>query len=209
MKLKSTLIIAEAGVNHNGSMDLAYKLIDAAADAGADLVKFQTFNARKLVTESADKAKYQKKATNADESQYEMLANLELSKDMHKDLIYYCADKGIGFFSTGFDNDSLDMLIELGLDLIKIPSGEITNLFFLRHAGSFKKPIILSTGMSNLGEVEDAINVLTGEGVPREKICVLHCNTEYPLPFEKTHLALDLPNDLDQEDYDQALNAFQ
>ena len=130
MKLKSTLIIAEAGVNHNGSMDLAYKLIDAAADAGADLVKFQTFNARKLVTESADKAKYQKKATNADESQYEMLANLELSKDMHKDLISYCADKGIGFFSTGFDNDSLDMLIELGLDLIKIPLVKLLIYFF-------------------------------------------------------------------------------
>ena len=188
MKLKCPLILAEAGVNHNGSMELAYKLIDAAADAGADLVKFQTFNARKLVTESADKAKYQKQATDADESQYEMLANLELSKDMHKDLISYCADRGIGFFSTGFDNDSLDMLIELGLDLIKIPSGEITNLFLLRHAGSFRKPIILSTGMSNLGEIEDAINVLTGEGVPREKICVLHCNTEYPTPMEDVNL---------------------
>jgi N,N'-diacetyllegionaminate synthase len=188
MKSKSTLIIAEAGVNHNGSMELAYKLIDAAADAGADLVKFQTFDARKLVTESADKAKYQKQTTDAGESQYDMLSKLELSKDMHEDLISYCAQRGVGFFSTGFDNDSLDMLIELGLGLIKIPSGEITNLFLLRHAGSLGKPIILSTGMSNLGEIEDAINVLTGAGVPREKICVLHCNTEYPTPMEDVNL---------------------
>ena len=188
MKSKSTLIIAEAGVNHNGSMELAYKLIDAAADAGADLVKFQTFDARKLVTESADKAKYQKQTTDAGESQYDMLSKLELSKDMHEDLISYCAQRGVGFFSTGFDNDSLDMLIELGLGLIKIPSGEITNLFLLRHAGSLGKPIILSTGMSNLGEIEEAINVLTGAGVPREKICVLHCNTEYPTPMEDVNL---------------------
>ena len=188
MKSKSTLIIAEAGVNHNGSMELAYKLIDAAADAGADLVKFQTFDARKLVTESADKAKYQKQTTDAGESQYDMLSKLELSKDMHEDLISYCAQRGVGFFSTGFDNDSLDMLIELGLGLIKIPSGEITNLFLLRHAGSLGKPIILSSGMSNLGEIEDAINVLTGAGVPREKICVLHCNTEYPTPMEDVNL---------------------
>ena len=188
MKSKSTLIIAEAGVNHNGSMELAYKLIDAAADAGADFVKFQTFVASRLVTVSADKAKYQKQTTDAGESQYEMLSKLELSKDMHENLISYCTQRGIGFLSTGFDNESLDMLIDLGLNLIKIPSGEITNLFFLRHAGSLGKPVILSTGMSNLGEIEDAINVLTGAGVSREKICVLHCNTEYPTPMEDVNL---------------------
>jgi len=188
MKLKSTLIIAEAGVNHNGSMELAYKLIDAAADAGADLVKFQTFDAKKLVIDSADKAKYQKQTTDASESQYDMLAKLELSKEMHQDLISYCIQRGIGFFSTGFDNDSLDMLIELGLNLIKIPSGEITNLFLLRHAGSLGKPVIISTGMSNLGEIEDAINVLIDAGVSRKEICVLHCNTEYPTPVEDVNL---------------------
>lgn len=188
MKLKSTLIIAEAGVNHNGSIDLAYKLIDAAADAGADMVKFQTFTADRLVTKSASKAEYQNQTTDAEESQYGMLRKLELSRQMHEELIFYCSKRGIGFFSTGFDNESLDMLIELGLELIKIPSGEITNLFFLRHVGSLGKPVILSTGMANLGEIEEAINVLTEAGVSREQICVLHCNTEYPTPMEDVNL---------------------
>ncbi len=188
MKPKSTLIIAEAGVNHNGSIDLAYKLIDAAADAGADLVKFQTFTASRLVTETAGKAEYQNQTTDAEESQYGMLRKLELSRQMHEDLISYCSKRGIGFFSTGFDNKSIDLLIDLGLDLIKIPSGEITNIFFLRYVGSLGKPIILSTGMSDLGEIEDALDTLIGAGMTRDNVCVLHCNTEYPTPMDDVNL---------------------
>ena len=184
----STLIIAEAGVNHNGDIELARKLIDAAANAGADLVKFQTFKADRLVTAAAAKAQYQTATTDAAESQYEMIRKLELSREMHDELISYCNEKKIGFFSTGFDIESLDMLIELGLEFIKVPSGEITNLPYLRHVGSLKKSVILSTGMANLSEIEDALSVLENEGLARENICVLHCNTEYPTPMQDVNL---------------------
>tara|TARA_B100000767_G_C19773109_1_gene541145 strand:- start:954 stop:1964 length:1011 start_codon:yes stop_codon:yes gene_type:complete len=188
MKLKNTLIIAEAGVNHNGSLDIAFKLIDAASDAGADLVKFQTFQAEKLVTEKASKADYQKATTGSEESQFDMIKKLELSPEDHDKLISYCNDKNIGFFSTGFDIDSLNMLIDLKLDLIKVPSGEITNLPYLRHVGSLGKPVIMSTGMANLHEVGEALNVLEESGVSKENVCILHCNTEYPTPIKDVNL---------------------
>jgi len=175
-----TLIIAEAGVNHNGDMELARKLIDAAADAGADMVKFQTFKANKLVSIQASKAEYQKHSTDPQESLYNMLRKLELSREMHDDLIAHCKKRDILFFSTGFDIDSVDMLVELGIDQFKIPSGEITNFPYLRHIGRYNKQIILSTGMATLVEIEAALNVLKHAGTPRDKITVLHCTTEYP-----------------------------
>ena len=178
-----TLIIAEAGVNHNGDINLAKKLIDAAVDAGADLVKFQTFNAEHLTTYSAPKADYQFLGTDTKESQYEMLRKLELTEAMHRELIAYCAELGIGFFSTGFDVDSIDMLVRLGQNLFKIPSGEITNLPYLRHIGQLNRSIILSTGMSNMEEIEEAIDVLVSSGTLRSKITVLHCTTSYPAPI--------------------------
>lgn len=184
----STLIIAEAGVNHNGDLDQALKLIDAAASAGADIVKFQTFKANKLVTTSAVKAAYQQISTGVAESQYEMIQKLELSKEMHDQIISHCRKKNIEFFSTAFDIDSLDYLMELGMERIKVPSGEITNLPYLRRVGSFEKQVILSTGMSNLGEIEAAIDVLEQAGTPRKKIIVLHCNTEYPAPMDEVNL---------------------
>lgn len=178
-----TLIIAEAGVNHNGDLDIAKRLIDVAAEAGADLVKFQTFNAERLVTKNANKAEYQDKTTDKNELQLDMLRRLELTYDMHKELIAYCEQCGIGFFSTGFDIKSIKLLVELGLKLFKIPSGEITNLPYLRHIASYKKPVILSTGMSTLDDIETALSVLITNGTRREQITVLHCNTEYPTPM--------------------------
>jgi N-acetylneuraminate synthase len=187
--MKNTLIIAEAGVNHNGSLELAKKLIDAAVDAGVDYVKFQTFKAEKLVSKTAKKADYQIDNTgNKEESQFEMIKKLELDEEMHKILIAYCNEKNIKFLSTAFDLDSVDMLDELGIDLFKIPSGEITNLPYIKKLASKKKPIILSTGMSNLGEIEDTLNVLYENGVSRENITVLHCNTEYPTPMKDVNL---------------------
>jgi N,N'-diacetyllegionaminate synthase len=188
MIFKSTLIIAEAGVNHNGDMELARKLIDAAAEAGADLVKFQTFKADRLVTETACKAKYQTQITDNTESHYNMIRKLELSPEMHDDLISYCKSSKIEFLSTGFDNDSLDMLINLGIEIIKVPSGEITNLQYLRHVGSLRKPVIISTGMASLGEIEDALLVLEDTGLSPKNITVLHCNTEYPTPMQDVNL---------------------
>ena len=183
-----TLIIAEAGVNHNGDMQLARQLIDVAADAGADMVKFQTFNAKRLATKQAPKASYQNKATDQSESQHAMLRNLELTLDMHKELIVYCKERNIEFFSTGFDTQSVDLLVLLGVDQFKIPSGEITNLPHLRHLGAMGKPVILSTGMATLGEIEDAIDVLEKSGTDRSNITVLHCNTEYPTPMQDVNL---------------------
>jgi N-acetylneuraminate synthase len=183
-----TLVIAEAGVNHNGDLGLAKQLVAAAAAAGADLVKFQTFVAANIVASHAPKAQYQKSSTGTDESQFEMVRKLELSRADHDALIAECARHGIGFFSTAFDSDSLDTLMSLGLELIKIPSGEITNLPFLRHVARCAKPVILSTGMATLGEIEAAIEVLEVGGVPRGHITVLHCNTEYPTPFEDVNL---------------------
>ena len=183
-----TLIIAEAGVNHNGKISTAKKLIEIAADAGADLVKFQTFNADRLVTHGAAKADYQILATNSTESQQGMLRKLELTESMHHELIAHCASQNIGFFSTGFDVESINLLVGLGQELFKIPSGEITNLPYLRHIGKLDKTIILSTGMSNMDEIEAAINVLEESGTHRSKITVLHCTTAYPLPMSDVNL---------------------
>jgi N,N'-diacetyllegionaminate synthase len=183
-----TLIVAEAGVNHNGDPRLAHQLIDAAADAGADKVKFQTFSADRLVTATAGKAEYQQRTGAAGESQHAMLRRLELSRELHLDLIAHCKARGIGFFSTAFDLDSVRLLVELGADAFKIPSGEITNLPYLRLIGSYGKPVILSTGMCTLGEVEAALGVLEHSGTPRDRITVLHCTTEYPAPFEEVNL---------------------
>jgi N,N'-diacetyllegionaminate synthase len=182
------LVIAEAGVNHNGDIGMAKKLIDVAADAGADLVKFQTFSADRLVTENASKADYQKLAGDNKESQQLMLRKLELTEAMHHELIAHCALSGIGFFSTGFDVESIDLLASFGQELFKIPSGEITNLPYLRHIGKLKKKVILSTGMSSMGEIESALNALEGSGTPRERITVLHCTTAYPAPMSDVNL---------------------
>jgi N,N'-diacetyllegionaminate synthase len=182
------LIIAEAGVNHNGDMQMARQLIDAAAEAGADLVKFQTFRADRLVTTSARKAAYQMATTAADESQHEMIRRLELTDAMHDELIAHCHQRKIEFFSTAFDLESLDYLMGLGMARIKVPSGEITNLPYLRKVGGFGKEVILSTGMSNLGEIEAAIDALEKAGTSREWIIVLHCNTEYPVPMPEVNL---------------------
>ena len=184
----ATLIIAEAGVNHNGSIETAEQLIETAAEAGADLVKFQTFSADRLVTGSASKADYQLETTSTSESQHEMIRKLELSREMHEELIAHCKKCGVGFFSTGFDPQSVDLLAELGLDRFKIPSGEITNLPYLRHIGQYGKPVILSTGMARLGEIEAALEVLEASGTPREQVTVLHCNTEYPTPMADVNL---------------------
>ncbi|MFZ3122399.1 MAG: N-acetylneuraminate synthase [Thermodesulfovibrionales bacterium] len=183
-----TFIIAEAGVNHNGSIDIAKKLIDVAAETGADAVKFQTFKAENMVSRFAAKAEYQKKTTDADESQFDMIKRLELNEDAHKELMGYCRDKGIIFLSTPFDLESIDLLNNLGIEIFKIPSGEITNLPYLRKIGRLKKKVILSTGMADLEEIGNAINVLTGYGTRKDDITVLHCNTEYPTPFEDVNL---------------------
>jgi N,N'-diacetyllegionaminate synthase len=183
-----TLIIAEAGVNHNGDLALARKLIEAAAAAGADRVKFQTFSADRLVTTEARKADYQIQAADAGESQHAMLRRLELTPDMHDELIAHCRSKGIEFFSTGFDVDSVDLLVRLGLGSFKIPSGEITNLPYLRHVGGYGKPVLLSTGMASLGEIEAALMAIEQAGTPRSQITVLHCTTEYPAPMAEVNL---------------------
>ena len=183
------IIIAEAGVNHNGSLSLAKKLIDVAADAGADLVKFQTFSADRLATRQAKKANYQSLTTGDVESQHQMLSRLELSTSMHNELIAYCATRNIGFFSTGFDIESVNFLMSLGIKYFKIPSGEITNLPYLRHIGQFSKSVIISTGMATLGDIEAAIDVLEQAGTPRSLITVLHCTTEYPTPMDEVNLS--------------------
>jgi len=183
-----TLIIAEAGVNHNGDMELAKKLIDIAAEAGADLVKFQTFNANRQVTQTAKKAGYQTKSTDGNETQHEMLRRLELTPEMHNELISHCASRSIGFFSTGFDIESVDLLVSLGQHQFKIPSGEITNLPYLRHIGQLGKPVILSTGMATLGDIEAAIEALEQAGTTRVNLTLLHCTTEYPTPTAEVNL---------------------
>ena len=185
---KPIIIIAEAGVNHNGDLSLAKKLIDAAADAGADLVKFQTFSADRLVTQQAKKADYQSVTTGHTESHHQMLTRLELGANMHHELIAHCALRNIEFFSTGFDIESIDFLISLGINHFKIPSGEITNLPYLRHIGQFSKSVILSTGMSTLSDIEAAIDVLEQAGTARSLITVLHCTTEYPTPMAEVNL---------------------
>lgn len=183
-----TYIIAEAGVNHNGSLELAKRLVDLAKQAGADAVKFQTFKADKLVSKSAEKADYQKQTTAAEESQYEMIKKLELNRSAHVELMTYCKTVEIEFLSTPFDHDSIELLDELGLATYKIPSGEITNLPYLRHIGSLNKKVILSTGMANLGDIEAAIEVLVQAGTLRTNISILHANTEYPTPMRDVNL---------------------
>jgi N,N'-diacetyllegionaminate synthase len=183
-----TLIIAEAGVNHNGDLELAKQLIDVAAKAGADYVKFQTFSADRIVSRSASKADYQQQATGASETQYEMLKRLELSHEMHLELIKHCEMQSIKFLSTGFDIESVELLVDLGIDLIKIPSGEITNLPCLRFIGSLGLPVILSSGMSTMKEIGDALLILEQTGLRRDQITVLHCTTEYPAPMSEVNL---------------------
>ena len=186
--MKHTFIIAEAGVNHNGSLDMAIEMVDVAAAAGADAVKFQTFKAEKVIAVNAPKAVYQMETTGSDESQLEMVKKLEQDEPAHKTLLNHCQEKDIQFLSTPFDLESIDLLDRLGLNIFKIPSGEITNLPYLRKLGALSKQLILSTGMADLGEIEDALGVLTDSGTPLENITVLHCNTEYPTPFEDVNL---------------------
>jgi N-acetylneuraminate synthase len=212
--MSSVYVIAEAGVNHNGSMEMARKLIDAAADAGADAVKFQTFQASKLVTTTAPKADYQRKTTDRGESQFEMLKKLEVAEKDHYGLVEHCAARKIQFLSTPFDSESLDLLVKrVKVPRLKIPSGEITNAPFLLHAARSGVPIILSTGMSTLGEVEQALGVLAfgytnkdrapslrafieayatdeGQKALRKNVTLLHCTSEYPAPFDEVNLCV-------------------
>ena len=186
--MNNTFIIAEAGVNHNGNLEMALRLVDVACAAGADAVKFQTFKADNIIAVNAPKADYQKDATGPDESQLEMVKKLELDEAAHTRLHHYCQDKDIPFLSTPFDLESIDLLTRLGLEIFKIPSGEITNLPYLRKLGALKKRLILSTGMADLSEIKDALDVLVDAGSRMEDITVLHCNTEYPTPFEDVNL---------------------
>ena len=186
--MKRTLIIAEAGVNHNGDIAKAKALIDKGAEGGVDYVKFQTFKAGNLVTKQAKRAAYQDKNTQDNDSQYEMLKKLELSQAVHQELIDYCAQKGVQFLSTGFDFESLEFLAGLGITIAKIPSGEITNLPYLRKIATLFPEVILSTGMATITEIKDAVKVLTDNGISKDKITILHCNTEYPTPMEDVNL---------------------
>lgn len=182
--MNHTIIIAEAGVNHNGSIELAKLLIDEAVESGVDYIKFQTFKSENLVTRTAKQADYQKKNIgDSDNSQYNMLKELELSEEQHFELIEYCNKKGIKFFSTAFDMDSIDFLTSLNLGLWKIPSGELTSYPYVKKIASFGEPVILSTGMSSTEEISDTVNLLVSCGLPKEKITILHCNTEYPTPM--------------------------
>lgn len=184
-----TLVIAEAGVNHNGDIKLAKQLIAVAAEAGADLVKFQTFVTASNISRNAPKAEYQRVSTDPKESQYAMVRKLELSKDDHLELIGECKKRGIGFFSTAFDASSIDLLEELNIgDYVKVPSGELTNLPYLRYLTRHGKHVLLSTGMANLSEIEAAIDIVETAGTPRERITLLHCTTEYPAPVEDVNL---------------------
>lgn len=185
----STLIIAEAGVNHNGDLDLAKKLIDVAHDSQVDIVKFQTFIAKNLVTKTAKKAEYQNKTASESDLQFEMLRKLELNTEKHKELKAIANLKGLEFLSTGFDIESMEMLLALGINRIKIPSGEITNLPYLRFIAEQGKEIILSTGMSTMGEIESALSTLVDGGTSLEKITVLHCTTNYPVEMKEVNLS--------------------
>lgn len=184
--MSKVFIIAEAGVNHNGDIEIAKKLIDAAVEAGADAVKFQTFRAEKVVCKTAKKAEYQLETTDQSETQQDMLKKLELTEQMHKVLMEYCAKKKILFLSTPFDIESVKFLSGLGMQIFKIPSGEITNLPYLREIAGQQKKVILSTGMSNMDEVKAAVNVLKDNGT--KDITILHCNTQYPTPASDVNL---------------------
>jgi len=189
VKTKRTIIIAEAGVNHNGNIDLAFQLIDAAANAGVDYVKFQTFKTDLIVDKSAKKADYQVTSGAANETQYDMIKKLELSYDDFDALRAYCNKRGVKFCTTAADLKSLDVVKAYDMDFIKIGSGEITNAIYLKKVSEIGKPVLLSTGMANLSEIEFAISILTSGSVDRSQVTVLHCNTEYPTPFEDVNLA--------------------
>lgn len=187
--MSKVIIIAEAGVNHNGDIQLAKKLIDAAVEAGVDYVKFQTFKADNLVSKSAKKATYQSININdGDDSQYTMLKNLELSHENHLELMSYCTERNINFFSTAFDVEGVKYLNDLGLSFFKIPSGEITNYPYLKAVALCKKPVIMSTGMCSEQDIENALGVLVKFGLSKEMISILHCNTEYPTPMKDVNL---------------------
>jgi N,N'-diacetyllegionaminate synthase len=186
--INKVLIIAEAGVNHNGDFELAKQLIAAASDSGADFVKFQTFKADRLVSKTAKKSDYQIRNTNDNNSQFEMLKKLEMPEQWHYDLISYADSLGIKFLSTGFDLDSIDFLDRIGIPFFKIPSGEITNRPFLEYVARKGKPVIISSGMANMEEINDALQIMLSEGISRESITVLHCNTDYPTPMEDVNL---------------------
>lgn len=186
--MKKVIVVAEAGVNHNGSLKLAKDLIDVAASAGADYVKFQTFVPELCISPNAIKAEYQRKNDKAEISQLEMVKSLQLSFDVHIEIIKHCKEKQIKFATTAFDPSSQEMIKGFNLEFIKIPSGEITNLPYLKKSARFGVPVYLSTGMANLDEVRDAIQVLVNEGVSKENITVLHCNTEYPTPMKDVNL---------------------
>lgn len=195
--MHSVFIIAEAGVNHNGDIEIAKRLVDEAALAGADAVKFQTFKAESLVCKDARKADYQMTTTEQSESQFDMLKKLELTPEMHEHLMKYCTQKGIMFLSTPFDIDSIHYLVNCGINILKVPSGEITNYPYLREIGKAGKRVILSSGMSTLKEVQEAVNVLKNHG--SEEITVLHCNTEYPTLYKDVNLQamVTIRNELD------------
>ena len=188
MKRDKVFIIAEAGVNHNGNIEIAKKLIDIAIGVGANAVKFQTFKAEKVISKFAQKAEYQYKITDKNETQLEMVKRLELDVDAHKELIHYCKKKGLMFLSTPFDIESIGLLNELEVEILKIPSGEITNLPYLRKIGSLNRNIIISTGMADLEEIGKALDILLESGTSKDNITVLHCNSEYPTPFEDVNL---------------------
>lgn len=182
------IIIAEAGVNHNGDFELAKQLVDKAAWAGADYVKFQTFKAKNIATKKVQKADYQEKNGAKGDNQYKMLKKLELSYERQRELCSYAQSKGIKFLSTAFDLESADFLNDLDLPLFKIPSGEITNFPYLVKIASFGKPVVISTGMSTLEEIEDSLNVFLEENIPLSEITILHCSTEYPTPMKNVNL---------------------
>ena len=184
-----TLVIAEAGVNHNGSLELAKELVTTAAKTGVDFVKFQTFSAKDMVCVSAPKAEYQKKTTDVRQTQFDMLSKLQLTRDDHKALLEECKIQGVGFLSTAFDFKSFDLLTDLGcIDFIKISSGDLTNLPFIRYVSKYGRPLLLSTGMATLGEIEDAIEIIEEAGTPRHLITVMHCSTAYPTSMEDVNL---------------------
>lgn len=186
--MAEVFIIAEVGVNHNGSIEIAKKMINAACDAGVNAIKFQSFHAEKLTTNYTPKAGYQKLNTSSDETQLEMLKKLELSDQAQKDLFAQCRDRNILFISSPFDIESIDFLDKSGLEIFKIPSGEITNLPYLKKIGQLNRKVLLSTGITNLGEIEDALNIITSSGTDRNNITLLHCTSEYPAPFEEVNL---------------------
>jgi N,N'-diacetyllegionaminate synthase len=187
--MEKVIIIAEAGVNHNGDIELAKKLIDIAVDSGVDYVKFQTFKSESLVSKSAKKATYQVENTKDEtENQLQMLKKLELSHEQHYELISYCTQKNISFFSTAFDLESLEYLKDIGLEMVKIPSGEITNLPYLRKAAELFSEVIISSGMSTMGDVKNALEVFIESGIAKSNISILHCNTEYPTPMQDVNL---------------------